>query len=256
MGRKKGLNMCDILMILLGFCGGIMGCVACLFGYYRWHEADTPDLQWPMRKYYIKKLTDKAMQPTVTWKTLKQDVCAKFQAAQMKFGNPVGMATAKLMERTIQIPICGIKPMCRTAMSERCIFYDYAVDDGIVVILGNIGAMLLLALSGFCLMISNKPHWKMYAGICVSLGGIGIMCTVGYWAYDTDKYLKRIGKAAVYPYPPLKGWGFFMNAGGAGLMLTAGVCGFISSLSAGKSNAGGGADPLMAGPMGGQPMCM
>jgi len=256
MGKKKGLNMCDIMMVILTFTGAIMGCIACLFGYYRWKEGYTHVLHWAQRKYYVKKVTDKAGMPTVTWKTLKMDICAKFSAAQMKFGNPAGMAVAKLMERTISMPFCGIKPHCRSNMSERCIFYDYAVDDGIIVILGNLGAMFFFGLSCFALMISNKPHWKMYAGVCAGLGGVGVIATVGYWTYDTDKYFKRLGKQSVYPYPPLKGWGFFMNMGGALLMLAGGVCGFISSLAAGGKSASGGADPLMAGPMGGQAMCM
>lgn len=255
MGKKKGLGMCDIMMLLLCLCGGLMGCIAVLFGYYRWKDSFISSLQWAQRKYYIKKLTDKAGQPTVTWKTLKQDICAKFNAAQMKFGNPVGMATAKLMERTISIPLCSIKPACRENMSERCIFYDYAVDDGIIVLLGNLGSMMMLGLCTFCLMVSNKPHWKMYAAICAALGGIGVVSTLGYWMYDTNKYFKRLQSNTIYPYPPMKGWGFYMNSGGALLQLIGSACGFISSLTGGSS-AGGGADPLMAGPMGGQPMCM
>jgi hypothetical protein len=255
MGKKKGLGMCDILLLILGMIGALMGCSACLLGYYR-QANPKAEVNWPLRKYYVKKLTDMSMRPTITWKVLKQDTCTKYEAAQMKYGNPQGQMLAKLMEHTLSIPLCGIKPNCREHMSERCIFYDYAVDDALVLILVDAASMCFLGLGGFCLMISNKPHWKMYAGVCVFFGGFMMFGACSWWAIDTDKYFHRMKKQSIYPYPTLSGWGFWCNIGGACNMMLGGVCGFISSMSSGKSKAPDMMDPMMAGPMGGQPMMM
>lgn len=256
MGRKKGLGMCDILLLLLGMVGALMGCTACIAGYYRQAGPATATIGWPMRKYYVKKLTDKSMRPTLTWKTLKQDVCAKYEAAQMKYGNPAGQAIAKLMEHTIPIPLCGIKPNCREHMSERCIFYDYAVDDSLILLLVNAGSLLFLGLAGFCLMISSKPHWKMYAGVCCFLGGFTQAGATCWWAYDTNKFMKRMARQSVYPYAELVGWGFWTNLAGATNMMLGGICGFLASLGGGAKKSPDMMDPMMAGPMGGQPMMM
>lgn len=257
MGKQRGLKMCDLMLLILGTTGSFMGLLASLFGHYR-NARQIQSLSWPIRKYYIKKLTDKSMAPSVTWKSLKQDVCAKYEAAQMKYGNPQGMAIGKLMENTITIPMCSLKAPCRDSMAERCIFYDYAVDDSMIVLLTNAASLLFLGLAAFFLMISRKPHWKMYAGVAVFLGGFIVFAAVGYWGFDTNKYMRRIAEGSIWPYAPLNGWGFFCNMGGAFNLMMAGVCGFMSSLGGNKSSHAGdmGADPLMAGPMGGQPLTM
>lgn len=260
MAKARGLRFCDICLLLLGAVGAVMGSTAMLFGHYR--EAEPESLiGWPLRKYYIKKVTDKAMKPSITWKSLKQDTCAKYEAAQMKYGNPSGQVIAKILTETIPLPLCGVKPNCREHMSERCIYYDFAVDNGLIVMLCNAGSFLMLGLAGFCLMISNKPHWKMYAGTFCFLGGLLQVGSVGYWAYDTDKFQKRLIKQSLYPYAALNGWGTFTNVGGGALMCVAGVCGYLSScFTGGRSKAGNdafmGVDPLMAGPFGGQPLAM
>jgi len=258
MAKRKGLSICDIMLLICGTIGAILGCAAVLVMYYREAEPMAA-LNWPLRKFYIKKITDKSMRPTVTWKSLKQDTCTKYESAQMKYGNPQGQMLAKLMEHTLSLPLCGIKPNCRENMSERCIFYDYATDDAIIVLLTNASSLMFLGLAGFCLSISNKPHWKMYAGVCCFLGGILQMGGLVWWVMDTDKYMKRMITQTVYPYGELKGPGAWANAGGAVLMLLGGVCGFISGMMpTGKKpdNDLSGMDPLMAGPFGGQPMGM
>jgi len=252
--------MCDLMLLIFGTVGALLGCTAMLIGYYR--QADPAvNLNWPMRKFYIKKITDKAMKPTVTWKTLKQDTCSKYEAAQMKYGNPQGQMLAKLMEHTLALPLCGVKPGCRENMSERCIFYDYAVDDGMIVMMTNAASLMFLGLAGFCLLVSGKPSWKMYAGVMCGLGGILQIGGLTWWIMDTDKYIKRMQTQSIYPYAAaMQGWGTLANAGGGVLMVLGGVCGLLSSMmptgSKKPADDFGGMDPLMAGPFGGQPLGM
>ena len=40
--------------------------------------------------------------------------------------------------------------------AERCIFYDYAIDDGHIVMLGNASAFLFAMLGTFCLMVTRR----------------------------------------------------------------------------------------------------
>lgn len=251
---KKGLGSCDYLLLLLGAAGASMACSGAMFGYYR-QAMPSSNINWPLRKYYLKKLTDKAMKPTVTWKQLKQDTCAKYEAAQMKYGTPAGKAANAMMSSIIVLPICGIKGICREHMSERCIFYDYISDDGLLLTLADFGAMALIGLSAFCLMVSSKPHWKMYAGIIAFVAGLAVVGLTGYWAYETHNFQMKMKEKTVWPYAPLNGWGFYANAGGGLFCCMAGVCGFISSLASGSTDAVPEGE-LLVGPMGGQPMGM
>merc|ERR1719201_462473 len=54
-------------------------------------------LYWPLRKYYLRKVSDKAMQPSVTWKYLKFEMCKRFEVAQAKYGSPTGAVIGDTM---------------------------------------------------------------------------------------------------------------------------------------------------------------
>merc|ERR1719160_2281809 len=164
-------------------------------------------------------------------------MCSKYQAAQMKYGNPTGMAAAAVMKMTINVPVCGLKPACRESMAERCIFYDYAIDDGLVVMLGNASAFMFAMLATFCLMVSTKPQWKLYAGCACWLGGFTQLGILLYWMFDTNKYLHRVMDKSIYPYAPMNGWGFYVNLFAVLLNLLGGGAGIMSSMFGGKKKA-------------------
>jgi len=245
--HKKGFGTCDYMLLGLGGLGAMMACAATFGGdYLRARPCAT--INWPMRKYYVQKITDKSMIPSANWKMLKMEMCQKYDQAQQKYGNPLmtaGMGMFSAMGG--MIPKCDVKPACREHLSTRCINYGYQVLDGMILHGTQFLALCLFGCAGMCLMVSAKPAWKTNAAVCASLAFLMSSGGCAYWLVDSMMMQHEFAKDTIWPHPKPQGGGFYANSMGCVMMLIAALCGFAGAMPESKVEDDPMMDPMMGG---------
>lgn len=231
-----GWNGCDYAFMGLGIIGSFSCLFATIQGPYR-EAAPAIKINWPERKYYIKVTTDKGMTPSVEWKYMKLEMCKKFEAAQLKYGNPAGNVISSVLDSTISIPMCDVKPDCRQNMADRCTQYDRMVFNGLLLQIMCLLCGALYALGVLLMMLSSKVSAKKNAWI---LGVVGALFQTGafaFWIFDSDRFVKKMQTLTYWPYPALVGWGVWTHAAGIAGIYFSVIFGLISWLFIGDGKS-------------------
>jgi len=237
----------DYMLLGFGIMGGIAAVGATFVGYYL-KGAPSGVINWPERKYYVKKVTDKSMAPSANWKMLKLEICQKYDQAQQKFGNPAMTGAMGLFSAAtggLSVPMCDVKAACREHLSNRCIGYGYQVFDGMLLHATQFVGLCCFGCAGMCLMVSSKPAWKFNAACCAALGFLIAAGGFGFWMYDTMSTMKLMSTETIWPAPKPYGSGFFANAGGVALMLLGTLAGFVGAIPESKNEEDPMMDPMM-----------
>lgn len=242
----------DYLLMVGGCLGGMIALGSTFVGpYLRGAPAGT--INWPERKYYVKKVTDKSMIPSANWKMLKLEICQKYDMAQQKFGNPAAqaaMAAFGAVTGGMSVPMCDVKAACREHLSNRCVEYGYMVFNGMLLHGTQFLGLCCFGCAGMCLMVSSKLAWKFNAACCGALGVFFAGGGFGFWLFDSGRMMKALSKDTVWPLPKPYGAGFGGNAFGLVLMTVGTLCGFIGAQPESKPAE----DDMMGDPMMGEGM--
>jgi len=231
-----GWNACDYIFLGFGILGSMSCAGAALMGPYRRGQAQM-NLQWPERKYYIRLTTDKGMNPSVTWSSMKLETCKKFESAQLKYGTPTGTLISEAMQSTITLPICDVRPDCRQNMADRCTQYDRMVWNGFVLLIMCFLCLCMYGLALVLMFLSNKVKAKRNSWVMAVIGCIIQAAALAYWLYDSHQFVMRMQTLTVWPYPEMAGWGIMTHIGGLAFMIIGLVFGLVSWLLVGDGSS-------------------
>lgn len=227
-----------------------------------WWRLARPDMQlgWPERRYNVQGPSNNRMSYDRTWKMLKVEVCASYEMAQKQYGTPGGMMEFQMMSAMgamTHIPLqegmpCGFKPMCRSHMSLRCMWYWQIDMDRHILTTGQMVALGFSGLGQVIVLLSGNRDHRLYVTAFTTLGliaGVGSWC---WYIFDTDQFQHELGGSTGWPYARSEGAGFYASSGGATWI----CCGCIASccgLGSAEEECSSDSDeaPLM---MGGPPM--
>jgi hypothetical protein len=176
-----------------------------------------PSLYWPLRKYYLKKVSDKAMQPSVTWKYLKFEMCKRFEVAQAKYASPVGAVIGDTMSGMGKalgtgMPLCDPIAACRENLMHRCLQYDLMAYTSLAVMIMNLVGVILWLCGASMLMFSCKPKVRFTCAFTCMFGSLVFFGGLIFYEIYWNKMDKALRGGMVWPSAGLYGPGWWTAA--------------------------------------------
>jgi len=213
---RHKFGVLDYIFFFLAICGIGAYFVGVTFLQIRQANA-IGSLYWPMRKYYLKKVSDKAMQPSVTWKYLKFEMCKRFEVAQAKYGTPMGQVVGTTMTGMadlvgVGMPLCDPIAACRENIMHRCLQYDLMAYTSLAVMVMNLLGVIFWLCAFVLLMFSAKPASRFKAAFIASFGVLIFVGGLIFYEIYWNKMDKALRGGMVWPSAGLYGPGWWCGS--------------------------------------------